>query len=69
MLNLNQKLYIMTNKGKLIFLIVAVIVTLLLKHGFQISEITLMDVLFTTLGGILAVVIIGFLQNRKYKEN
>jgi glycopeptide antibiotics resistance protein len=59
----------MTNKGKLIFLIVAVIVTLLLKHGFQISEITLMDVLFTTLGGILAVVIIGFLQNRKYKEN
>jgi len=59
----------MTNKGKLIFLIVAVIVTLLLKHGFQISEITLMDVLFTTLGGILAVVIISFLQNRKQKKN
>jgi len=59
----------MTNKGKLIFLIVAVIVTLLLKHGFQISEITLMDVLFTTLGGILAVVIISFLQNRKHKKN
>jgi len=59
----------MTNKGKLIFLIVTVIVTLLLKHGFQISEITIMDVLFTTLGGILAVVIISFLQNRKHKKN
>jgi glycopeptide antibiotics resistance protein len=59
----------MTNKGKLIFLIVAVIVTLLLKHGFQISENTLMDVFFTTLGGVLAVVIISFLQNRKHEKN
>ena len=59
----------MTKKGKLIFLIAIVTVTLLLKNGFQISEITLMDVLFTTLGGVLAVVIISFLQNRKHKEN
>ncbi len=58
----------MNNKGRLIFVIVVVIVTLLLKHGFHISEITIKDVVFTILGAIIAVLIIGFLQRNKSKH-
>jgi hypothetical protein len=62
----NQKK--MNNKGKLTFVIVVVIVTLLLKHRFQISSITLKDAVYATLAGIIAVLVIGFLQRTKDME-
>ncbi len=58
----------MTNKGKMIFLIVFVITSLLLKYNFSISEIELKDVVTTAIGGVVAVLIISYLQKRDAKR-
>jgi hypothetical protein len=55
----------MTNKAKLIFLIVFIVTSLLLQHSFSITEIQLKDVVRTTIGGLVAVFIISFVQNRE----
>jgi hypothetical protein len=49
----------MTNKGKLIFLIVFVLTSLLLQYNFTVSEIKLNDIIRTTIGGVVAVLLIS----------
>lgn len=49
----------MTNKGKLIFLIVFVLTSLLLQYNFTVSEIKLNDIIRTTICGVVAVLLIN----------
>lgn len=55
----------MTNKGKLIFLVVFVLSSLLIQYDFSFTEIKLKNVVSTIIAGILAVLLISFLQKRK----
>ncbi len=57
----------MTNQGKVIFLVVFVLTSLVIQYDFSFSEIQLKDVISTVVGGVIAVLIITLFQKLKNK--